>query len=487
MHYRIARVRGAAVAAMVLCATLAGASELSDDLAARRARVMDRVGSDAMVILWSAPTRNYSLDVDYEYRQDSNLYYLTGIMQEETILVLMPGNTAHREILFIKPQDPLREHWNGRVLTREEASVRTGIRQVLTSAQFEGFVEAVLNRQGFEGLDQNETATFFAAVEAGRAQLALLLPREPAADSRAAQFARRTLEQFPSMKTLDVTPILTNLRMVKTPYEQKVLVRSLEISSDAHKVGMRAARPGVYEYAVKAAIEGSYRASGAVSWSYPSIVASGPNATILHYPDEDRQMRPGDLLLVDAAANYQYMSGDITRTYPVDGVFTQAQKDLYAIVLSALEAGMTVARAGSTIAAIHARTVEVVKTGLLQLGLITDSSGDQYRMWYTHGGTHYIGIDVHDVGDRNRPLEPGMSFVIEPGIYIRQSAIDALPRTSENLALIERIQPAVNKYRDLGIRIEDAFLLESSGLRRLSASVPRTVEEIEAFMRTRSR
>jgi Xaa-Pro aminopeptidase len=486
MNCRIARALAAAVA-WVLCATIAGASELSDDLAARRARVMDRVGSDAMVILWSAPTRNYSLDVDYEYRQDSNLYYLTGIVQEETILVLMPGNTVHREMLFIKPQDPLREHWNGRVLTREDASLRTGIQLVFTSAQFEPFVEALLTRQGFEGLAQNEAAAFFAAVEGGRAQLALLLPREPAADARSAQFARRTLEKFPGVKTLDITPILTNLRMVKTPYEQKVLVRSLEISSDAHKVGMRAARPGVYEYAVKAAIEGSYRASGAVSWSYPSIIASGPNATILHYPDEERRLRPGDLLLVDAAANYQYMSGDITRTYPVDGVFTQKQKDLYAIVIAAMDEGMRVARPGSSIAAIHAKTVEVIKAGLLKLGLITDTSGDQYRMWFTHGATHYIGIDVHDVGDRNRPLEPGMSFVIEPGIYVRQSAIDALPKTPENLALIERIQPAVTKYLDLGIRVEDAFLLESSGLRRLSASVPRTVEEIEAFMRARSR
>ena len=193
-------------------------------------------------------------------------------------------------------------------------------------------------------------------------------------------------------------------------------------------------------------------------------------------------MQAGELLLVDAACAYEYMAGDITRTYPVSGNFTALQKDIYAIVLQAQEEAMKVARAGTPLTEVHNKTVEVVKAGLLKLGLITDTTGNQYRLWYTHGANHYLGIDVHDVGERTRPLEPGMAFVIEPGIYIRQSALDALPRTAENLALIERIQPAVTKYADIGVRIEDAFLLEASGLRRLTASVPRTIEEVEAFL-----
>jgi Xaa-Pro aminopeptidase len=196
-------------------------------------------------------------------------------------------------------------------------------------------------------------------------------------------------------------------------------------------------------------------------------------------------MQTGDLLLVDAAANYQYMSGDITRTYPVGGTFTQAQKDLYRIVLQAQEDAMLVARRGASIADVHAKAVEVVKAGLLKLGLITDTSGNQYRLWFTHGACHYIGIDVHDVGDRKRPLEPGMAFVIEPGLYIRQSALDSLPRTPENTALIEKILPAVKKYADLGVRVEDSFLMEEAGLRRLSSSVPRTIDEIEQLLRAR--
>jgi Xaa-Pro aminopeptidase len=280
----------------------------------------------------------------------------------------------------------------------------------------------------------------------------------------------------------DAAPILTGLRLVKTPYERKMLVKSFEISNEAQLAGMRATRPGAYEYEVKAAIEAIFRGRGAASWSYPSIVGSGPNATILHYPDADRRMQAGELLLVDAACNFAYMSGDITRTFPVSGTFSPPQRDVYQIVLQAQEEGMKAAKPGSSLAEIHKQTVDVIKAGLLRLGLITDASGDQYKMWYTHGASHYIGIDVHDVGSRTHALEVGMAFTIEPGIYIRQSALDALPRTPENNALIEKILPAVRKYENIGVRIEDSFLIEASGLTRLSAAVPRTIADIESFL-----
>jgi Xaa-Pro aminopeptidase len=224
---------------------------------------------------------------------------------------------------------------------------------------------------------------------------------------------------------------------------------------------------------------------GATGWSYPSIVGSGPNATILHYTESIRQMQPGDLLLVDAAANYEFMHGDITRTYPISGTFSGPQREIYSLVLEAQEEGIKVATARGSLLDIHRKASDVLKAGLLKLGLITDATGDQYRMWFTHGTCHYIGLDVHDVGDRSKPLVPGMSFVIEPGLYIRQSALDGLPRTPENQALIARIQPAVTRYLDIGVRIEDSFLVEGTGLRRLSSTVPRTVAEIEAFMARR--
>src|SRR5262245_26815570 len=473
---------------LFLAAAAAHASDLGDDLKARRGRVMDKLGPDAIAILWSAPSQRYSLDVDYEYRQDSNLYYLTGIAQEETILVLMPGNESKREILFVWDRNPLREHWTGHRLTHEEATERSGIETVFDASQFEAFVAAMLERRGFNAVDGKQAAKFFDALAAGRGRVALALDTGRSLDAPltpALEFARRIRDRFVGFQVSDATPVLTALRMVKTPYERKVLISSLEISSDAQIAGMRAARADAYEYEVVAAIEAVHRSRGAVSWSYPSIVGSGPNATTLHYHGGERQMHTGDLVLVDAAANYQYASGDITRTYPVSGAFTPAQRDIYQLVLQAQDEAMKVARAGSSLEDIHKKTVEVIKDGLLKLGLITDTSGDQYRMWYTHGSTHYIGLDVHDVGDRRTPLQPGMAFVIEPGIYVRQSALDALPRTPENNALIEKIQPAVRKYADIGVRVEDSFLLEESGLRRLSATVPRTIEEIEAFLQKR--
>jgi Xaa-Pro aminopeptidase len=295
----------------------------------------------------------------------------------------------------------------------------------------------------------------------------------------------RLRDRYAGFQTIDAMPLLTDLRLVKTSYELELLRKAAAISVDAQLAGMRAAHPGAYEYEVKAAIEAVQRGRGAVSWAYPSIVGSGPNATILHYPEGDRQMQAGDLLLVDAACNYAYMSPDITRTYPVSGRFSAVQKDLYRIALQAQDEAAAEARVGSSLAAIHNRAAAVIKAGLLKLGLITDTTGEQYRMWFTHGTSHFIGIDVHDVGERTRPLQAGMTFTIEPGIYIRQSVIDGLPRTPENLALIEKIQPAVRKYADLGVRVEDSFLLLDSGAVRLTGAVPRTIEEIEAFLRNR--
>jgi len=488
MRSRHLRHYCAIAACLLLVAGAARASELSDDLKARRARLMERLGPEALLVVWSAPPQRYSVDIDYEYRQDSNLYYLTGVTQDETIVVLMPGNASKREILFVKDRNPVREDWTGHRLTVDEAKALTGIETVLATSQFDSFISAILDGRAFGDINDQQATRYFDALSAGRAKLDLLLdPGRGINDPLAAplEFARKVRDRFVGFQIADATRLVTDLRLVKTPYERKTLITSLEISSQAQMAGMRAARPGAHEYEVKAAIEAVFRGRGAVSWSYPSIVGSGPNATILHYPASDRQMRDGDLLLVDAACNYQYMSGDITRTYPVNGTFSPLQKDIYTIVLRAQEEAIRTARPGVSLQDVHKKTVEVIKAGLLTLGLIIDTAGDQYRMWYTHGASHYIGVDVHDVGDRNRPLQPGMAFTIEPGIYIRQSTLDALPRTKENDALIEKVQPAVTKYGGIGVRVEDSFLLDETGLRRLSAAVPRTIDEIEAFLKPR--
>jgi Xaa-Pro aminopeptidase len=339
------------------------------------------------------------------------------------------------------------------------------------------------------GEDKADYARFVQALGEGRARLAVLLEPHPSLDDPAgpvAHFAAKLRDRFFGFAVQDATPLLATLRQIKTPYEQDVMRKSVAISSDAHRAGMRAAAPGRHEYEVEAAIEAVYLSRGAMSWGYPSIVGSGPNATILHYSKSSRRMEAGDLLLVDAAANFQGYTGDITRTYPVSGTFTREQRDIYEIVFAAQEAGISAVKIGSPQTAVQAACDEVIRAGLLKLGLITDPKGQQFKTWSTHGFVHYIGIDVHDVGNRG-PLEAGMTFVIEPGIYIREAALENLPKTPENQAFIDKVRPAVAKYRNIGVRIEDSFLLTGAGLERLSSTVPRTVEEIEEFMKAGSR
>ena len=479
------------VLALTLSTPLTSAAgPLQEDLVARRGKLMERLGPDALAIFWSAPTRVYSGDVDYEYRQESNLLYLTGIDQPETILVLMPGNTSRREILFIREADARREHWEGHSLTPAEATAQSGIQTVMTADRFDAFVAAMFSRRAMgDATGEHERFLaahdrFFAALADGRGRLSMLLEPQvsvtaPTGPTR--QFGANLKERFFGFAVLDATPLLWELRQVKTPYEQGIMRKSVAISSEAHKAGMREAAPGKFEYEVEAAIEHVYLRSGAMSWGYPSIVGSGPNATILHYNKSNRRMERGDLLLVDAAANYEGYTGDITRTYPVDGRFTPPQREIYEIVLAAQEAGIAAAKAGNRFSDIQAACDDVLRAGLKRLGLVIEATGQQFKIWSTHGVSHWIGMEVHDVAVP-KPLGAGMTFVIEPGIYIREAALENLPKTPENLAFIEKVRPIVQKYRNIGVRIEDSFLLTDSGLERLSSGVPRTIDEIERFL-----
>ena len=476
------------------CVMLAGTAFADDqlpDLKARRARALEKLGSESMLVLFSAPPKVYSADIDYEYRQDSDLYYFTGITQPDTILVLMPGNLTNKEVLFVRPSDPRRDHYQGHTLTAEEATAKSGIEKVLLTTGFEDFVTAALSgrppamrrKPGF-----TEFGTFLNAVSAGRARVGLMLSPPPALSAQltpAHEFARTIRDRFIGVTMANVADLVWGMRQVKTPYEQRILRRSLEISSEAHRAGMKTAQPGVFEYEVEAAIEAVYLKNGAMGWGYPSIVGSGPNATTLHYSESSRKMEEGDLLLVDAAASYLHLTGDITRTYPTSGRFNSVQRDLYELVLAAQEAAMKAAKVGKMPDDIEEASEAVIKDGLLRRGLITDASGEQFRTWYTHGICHFIGLDVHDVGNYNRPLEAGMAFVIEPGLYIREQALNDLPKTAENAAFVQKVSAAVTRYANIGIRIEDSFLLTDAGLERLSATVPRTVPEIEAFMKNR--
>lgn len=491
----------AAVALMSICGDAVGAAQttsanataLRDDLKARRARLMATMTKGTMAILWSAPTRVYSRDVDYEYRQDSDLLYLTGMEQPETILVLLPGSRVRKEILFIRPPNPRREHFIGHFPTPEEAGAFAGIETVFLTTQFDDFLASMFDRRPFgllvdQAREDEDHEDFFRAVDEGEGRLALRLEAPPRFDQPVSEeyaFASRARERLVNMSIVNLRAALHALRQIKTAYEQAVLIDSVNISAEAHIAGMKAARPERYEYEVESAIEQMFLVRGAMSPGYPSIVGSGPNATVLHYGASSRRMSEGDLLLVDASANYRGQTGDITRTYPVGGRFTPAQREIYALVLAAQDAAMKVARVGNRTLDIERAAEAVVKEGLLRLGLLTDATGPQFRTWYTHGICHWIGMDVHDVGDYRRPLEPGMAFVIEPGIYIRRDALEQLPDTPANRAFREKVRPVVETYEGIGVRIEDSFLLTATELVRLSAKAPRTFKEIEDLMRTR--
>jgi len=473
---------------LALLPAVALSGELQDDLKARRARVMEAIGSESVLVHWSAPTRVFSRDVDYEYRQDSDMLYLTGIDQDGTTLVLLPGNKTKKSILFVSDADPRREHSQGHLLTKQEAQEASGVDEVRLASELDGFLGSLMNGYPFrERLTEyaGEYDAFFDALKGGKARLALVFGRRPGVKDElpaAYDYAERMRQRVPGLAILDATPVVWGLRQVKTPYERGVLQRSADVSADAHRAAMRATKPERYEYEVEAELEKVYLQRGAPSWGYPSIVGSGPNATILHYESSRRQMKAGELLLIDAAAFYQGMTVDITRAWPVSGKYSKEQAELWRLVLAAQEAGMKAAVAGNHTTDVEKAAEEVVKAGLLKLGLVTDAASKQNRSWYTHGICHWIGIDVHDVGDYRRAFEPGMAFVIEPGLYIREAALAALEDTPENGAFKEKVRPVVAKYKDIGVRVEDSFLLTETGLVRLSARVPRTLEEIEAFM-----
>jgi Xaa-Pro aminopeptidase len=472
------------------------------DLAARREKTMARLGPESVLVVWSAPARVYSADIDYKYRQSSDLLYLTGLDQEETILVLAPGAAGEKAAVFTRAADPFRELWYGHILTPAEVTSTSGIAAVHPEHgqdAFDAFMARLLggSEEGSSATSADSTpapSAFAAARTAGRARLctadALEVDMPHAAEAPAAAahgaWVRQMTTRYHGISACSARDVLDAERAIKTPYEQRVLRHSVEISAEAQIEGMKAARPGRWEYEVQAAIEYWSRAHGALEQGYPSIVASGPNATTLHYLESTRQMRDGDLLLVDAASSFEHLTGDITRTYPVNGRFTREQRALYELVLRAQEAGIAAARPGATQAAVNDAARAVFADGLKPLGLVTPlaDAASQVSLWFPHAPTHGIGLDVHDPLDR---LDVGTTFVIEPGLYIRPAALDSLPKTPDGEALAAALAPAVEKYRDMGVRIEDSFLMTADGPVMLSAKAPRRIPDIERVVGTAGR
>jgi Xaa-Pro aminopeptidase len=463
-------------------------SELKTEVIKRRAAIASQIGENAILIVFSAPDRPKTGDVSYEYRQSNNLYYLTGITQADTTLVIMPGNKTRKEIVFASDRNPAEETWTGKILSQQDVKDLSGIQNVYSSSRFEEFLERILNRYNFDTPRyeiSEEYDTFFNALKNGVAQIYFVFEEEQSLSgglTKETEFAKLLKERFNGFAIKDAWPMLTEARQVKSDYEIRMVKEAIDITCDGLLAAMKTAKADVWEYQIEAVLEEVYKKRNAFDWGFPSIIASGPNATTLHYETSQRQMKNGDLLLMDVGAEYIYYTADVTRTIPVNGKFSPEQTDIYNIVFEAQEASMKAIRAGAKLPDVHIAGTEVVKQGLKKLGLITDTSSDQYKTWFMHGVSHWLGMDVHDTGERKRVLEPGMIFTVEPGIYIRSDALDNLPASPENEKFKAAVKPAFEKYKNIGVRIEDDVLVTSNGYELLSKKAPRTTSDIEQTM-----
>nr|MDQ3820678.1 aminopeptidase P family protein [Acidobacteriota bacterium] len=495
------------------------------ELASRRARVGEKIGPNSILVLFSAEPRVYTNDVDYEYRQENNLFYLTNLKQKSATLVLIPGNPRLREILFLPRRDSTAETWTGHMYSAEEARAASGIREIWDTKEFEPFMRALRNRQAYRPKPEaifmsasahapaqpatasgvaNAGATdsttgfenLFGAMSRDEASLYLLLPREDESreykqeQAYAAQWSRSAS----GFNVRNAAPIFAQMRLIKSPLELKLLQHAIDITTEAHERAMAVAGRSEWEYEVESEIIYTYKRRNADHWGYPDIVGCGPNATTLHYQESQGRVKSGDLLLMDVGAEYGHYTADVTRTFPVSGKFSPEQRDIYQVVYDAQEAVAAATRPGATFPSdVHNAGVEKIKDGLLKLGLITDRNGTitlpgstepqpQYRIWFMHGTSHWLGMNVHDVGGRNVKLQPGMVFTNEPGIYIRPDALDNLPKTPENQKFIEAVRPAFDRYKNIGVRIEDDLLVTEKGVEWLTGALPRSITDIEAFM-----
>jgi Xaa-Pro aminopeptidase len=476
------------------------------ELRARRQEVMKRMGDRGLMVLFSAEPRVYTNDVDYHYRQENNLYYLTGIKQEDATLVLIPGAKQSREILFMPKRDPRNETWHGRMMSKEEASARSGIREVWDADLLNEFLaflapraeQAIAKRGPVSKPNaelarqwQNDFQTLIEAVKSDHGEIYLLAPstgRDLREYRQEYEIAEAIKAASAGLKFKPAAPIFAELRQVKSPWEQKLLQHAVDITAEAFHRVFAVAAPAMREYEIQAEFEYTFRRRGADNWGYPCIVGAGINATTLHYITNQDRLDEGSLLLMDCASEFDHYSADITRTIPINGKFTKEQAEIYNIVLEAQTEAIKLARPGNLMSgsdpkdSVNGRSVEVVKEGLLRLGLITSKATNEYRTWFMHGTSHWLGMNVHDVGVPGKALAPGMILTVEPGIYIRPDALEVLPKTPENERFIKAVRPAFEKYKGIGVRIEDDILVTTGEPVIMSGVIPRRLEDVEATM-----
>ncbi len=426
--------------------------------AARRDAYLQILGPGGVAVVHALPERVRNGDSHYAFRQHSDLVYLTGLLEPDTTLVLRPGAKTERVVLFVRPSDPDAELWEGPRAGVEGAKQRYGADAAYPAGELPARISDLLAN--------TDELHYSLGVDPDMDRLITgTLARLRRLDKRGKR---------PPRAVVDPRVSLHELRLHKGPEELAALITAAQISSEGHTLAMARGRPGVHEHELEAALHHTFRRRGGSGPGYGIIVGAGERATILHYTANTGEIRDGDLVLVDAGCEYQHYTADITRTWPANGRFTPPQRRIYEIVLATQKSAIAMARPGVTLDDIHKHCVRRLTEAMIELGLLTGSPDERvtdqsFLRYYMHGTSHWLGLDVHDVGaytrdGKPRPLEPGMVITIEPGLYIASGAAEA-----------------PDELRGIGVRIEDDIAITADGHDVLTAACPKEIEDIESM------
>ncbi|MDQ8040014.1 MAG: aminopeptidase P N-terminal domain-containing protein [Rickettsiella sp.] len=424
-----------------------------DELKFRRCQLLSQVDKDAVIVLISAPECLRNGDVNYPYRQNSDFYYLTGFPEPNSIALLLPDRYEGKFVLFNRPYDSEEAIWNGQSIGQERAIKEYAADEAYSIDKLELLLPNYISaNQSCYYLGSNNNSVLVKQINDILAKM----------------------NKLPQEGLLDLAYKLHELRLKKSPSELACMRQAALVSSDAHKRVMQSCHPGYYEYQLEAELLHTFYQRGCRATAYPSIVASGGNACILHYTDNNAVLTNGNLVLIDAGCEYQSYASDITRTFPVNGRFSAEQKAIYDIVFKAQKAVIDLIKPGLVWGNLQKVCIEIITEGLLDLGLLKGNLAllieeKAYKKFYMHGCSHWLGLDVHDVGNYKqegqwRLLETNMVFTVEPGIYITQgSGVD-------------------QKWWNIGVRIEDDVRVTEDGCEIFSHAVPKEINDIESLM-----
>lgn len=429
------------------------------EYSARRKELMSLMHSNSIAIISAAPEKVRSRDTHYPYKQNVNLSYLCGFPEPESVLVLIPGRSQGEMVLFCRDKDPLRETWDGYREGPEGAVSNFGADDAFPIADIDDILPNIIE---------------------GKDRLYYAIGKDPEFDRHLMDWVNHVRNQrgngaLPPGEFVDLDHFINEMRLFKTAGELKIMRKAAEISVSAHSRAMKASKPGLFEYQLQAEIEHEFAVHGSAGAAYTSIVGGGKNGCILHYIENRDALKDGDLVLIDAGCEYQNYAADITRTFPVNGKFSDEQAAIYDIVLQAQTDAIAVIGPGIEYNKTNEATVLAITQGLVDLGILHGDvdeliASEAHREFYMHGAGHWLGMDVHDVGDYKidgqwRVYEPGMVVTIEPGIYIAPG------------------NPNVDKkWHGIAVRIEDDIVVTKDGNENITARVPKKRDEIEALM-----